>query len=210
MLHIYSYCNFVYSLFIVVLVSNIIFAGKKIVITGAPGAGKTTLINFLKKENYQIISEVYTTTIEKALADGTDKDLVSDPLNLKYLLMHKQLELESQLDTNRIAFLDRSTIDLLMFFKFDIKIDLPQDFIDLVAKSKYDIAFIMEPLPEPLFSLQLKTRTKYAACDRDTSLEIAKRLRAEYLAHGIPCIDVPFDTTEQMAAFIKDTIEKID
>lgn len=175
------------------------------VITGAPGAGKSTLINYLKQKGYNMLPEIYTTTVEKALAEGTDEQLFSDPLEMQCLLIRKQLEAESQLNKKDVVFLDRSIIDIIVFCK-DRAINLPQDVLTMAQTSCYDMAFFLEPLPESLYALQLKMRNKYALCTRDESVKLARLLRNEYEKRGIQCISVPFDTTEKMSMFIENTV----
>ena len=52
---------------------------KRIVISGGPGSGKTTLINSLNKLGYSTFDEYSRTLIEKAKNEGKNRYFLSDP-----------------------------------------------------------------------------------------------------------------------------------
>ena len=59
-----------------------LFKNKKIVISGGPGSGKTTLVNLLRVKGYECIDEFSRTIIKRAQKQGENNFFKSQPLFL--------------------------------------------------------------------------------------------------------------------------------
>ena len=57
-----------------------LFENKKIVISGGPGSGKTTLVNLLRRNGYVCVDEFSRTLIENAQKKGEHNIFKSQPL----------------------------------------------------------------------------------------------------------------------------------
>ncbi len=53
---------------------------KKIVISGGPGSGKTTLIDLLNKNGFHCIEELSRGIIQNAREEGEDNFFISQPI----------------------------------------------------------------------------------------------------------------------------------
>ena len=111
----YSFLAYIFLLILCAMNAIAMEKTRKFVISGPPGAGKSTLINFLAQEGILTIPEVYATVIREAISNGTDKTLSKDKTALYSLIIQKQLVWEDQLPVGSIAFLDRSIVDILLF-----------------------------------------------------------------------------------------------
>jgi predicted ATPase len=178
---------------------------RKFVISGPPGAGKSTLINFLAQEGILTIPEVYATVIREAISNGTDKTLSKDKTALYSSMIKKQLEWEDQLPVGSIAFLDRSIVDILLFIS-SYEVTLPEHILQKIGNVDYDLVFHLQSLPEPFYSNEMKNRDEYMRCAREEGIKMAQGLQQKYKEYHIPSIDVPYDTTENMAQFIKNKV----
>ena len=88
---------------------------QKFIITGAPGTGKTSIINELKKRGFSISKEISREIITDELKQGGD---VLPWKNLKAFSERVALLRKTQFDNapeNKLHFFDRSIID--EFFK---------------------------------------------------------------------------------------------
>lgn len=84
----------------------------KIVLTGGPASGKTTIVNMLKKKGFYIVPEVATIIFEKIKS----KWKVFDREKFQDLVLKYQLIYESKIPkTEKVAILDRGTIDGLAY-----------------------------------------------------------------------------------------------
>ena len=57
-----------------------LFKNKKIVISGGPGSGKTTLVNLLRVKGYECMDEFSRTIIKRAQKQGENNFFKSQPL----------------------------------------------------------------------------------------------------------------------------------
>jgi len=53
---------------------------------------------------------------------------------------------------------------------------------------------------------EMKNRDEYMRCTREEGIKMAQGLQQKYKEYHIPSIDVPYDTTENMAQFIKNKV----
>ncbi|MBQ0787779.1 MAG: ATP-binding protein, partial [Oceanihabitans sp.] len=82
---------------------------KKIIITGGPGTGKTSIINELVKRGYNCIEEISRQITLKAREDGIEQLFLTEPLLFSELLLKgrkKQFE-EANAFKEDFIFLDR-------------------------------------------------------------------------------------------------------
>ena len=103
-------------------------------VTGGPGAGKTTTIQELNKKGYLVIDEVARVIVEKALSEGKEHPAKNRD-KFEKDIMHEQIKRERVLDPETIAFLDRGIIDGLKS---------PQDLIEFSKQSSYDVIFFLD------------------------------------------------------------------
>ena len=170
---------------------------KKIVITGGPGTGKSTIINELIKRNYTCLEEISRQVTLDAKKDGIDQLFLTKPLLFSELLLngrHKQYLEANSLNTE-IVFFDRGIPDVLAYMDF-IGDQYPERFVDLCNTSKYDAVFILKPWE----AIYTSDNERYE--DFNQAQEIHKHLINTYQSYNYKLIDVPFDTVENRTDFI--------
>src|SRR3989344_4771386 len=159
------------------LVSNLYYFYKyicimveKYIITGGPGAGKTALLNELKRRGHITIPEAARQIIAeeqakervnpgyKGIYPFTDLALFED------LVIERQLQYERGLPVSEKIFLDRALIDPLAYAAVG-NISLRDDLQRLIAQADYKRVFYVERLP---FYRQDK--------ERKESLELVERI----------------------------------
>lgn len=168
----------------------------KIILTGAPCSGKSSLIEALEKKGYQIIPEVFQLLYAQAFENKSADTFFVDQLALRYRLMHAQIDLESRLDSGRITFLDRSVWDIIFFGEW-YNIQMPPDLYSLAAHQRYDYVFFLDLLPRQFYQT-----TQF----RGESFELAQKMHhfflEKYRKTGLSILQVPFDTIENRADYI--------
>lgn len=122
---------------------------NKIVITGGPGTGKTTLIDFLSELNHHCFPEISRALTLEAREKGIEQLFLTDPLLFSKLLLEKRTNqyLESQNKTNELLFFDRGIPDILAYLNF-AKQKHPFDFSSIDRKHRYNKVFITPPWEE--------------------------------------------------------------
>lgn len=174
---------------------------KKIVITGGPGTGKSTLINELIKRGHTCLEEISRQVTLDAKKDGIDQLFLTNPLMFSELLLkgrQKQF-VDAELYENQTVFFDRGLPDVLAYMGF-IGDECPKEFINTCNKSKYHTVFILKPWE----AIYTSDNERYESFDQ--ALEIHDHLVKTYENYEYNLIDVPFDTVENRTDFILNTL----
>ena len=80
------------------------------ILTGAPGAGKTTIILALKQRGYPVVEEAATDVIAQAQAEGVDAPWEREDFVERIALMQRRRRIASQVGPQDTAFHDRSVV----------------------------------------------------------------------------------------------------
>ncbi|MFG6686023.1 AAA family ATPase [Mariniflexile sp. HNIBRBA6329] len=170
---------------------------KKIVITGGPGTGKSTLINELIKRGYTCLEEISRQIILDAKKKGIDQLFLTEPLLFSELLLKgrkQQFEDANKLQSD-LVFFDRGVPDVLAYMDF-IGDTYPQHFINTCKKTEYDIVFILKPWE----TIYTSDNERYESFEQ--ALEIHDHLLNTYQKFNYKLIDVPFGTVENRTDYI--------
>lgn len=170
---------------------------KKIVITGGPGTGKSTLINELIKRGYTCLEEISRQVILDAKKNGIDQLFLTNPLLFSELLLKgriQQFEVASSLPSETIFF-DRGIPDVVAYMDF-IGDTYPENFTVACKNSMYDTVFILKPWE----TIYTSDNERYESFDQ--ALQIHSHLLNTYKKYNYNLIDVPFDTVKNRTDYI--------
>ena len=93
---------------------------KKIIITGGPGTGKSSIINQLIKKGHTCLEEISRQVTLEAKNQGIDQLFLSDPLLFSELLLkgrQKQFQQAETLAADTVFF-DRGIPDIVAYMDF--------------------------------------------------------------------------------------------
>ena len=177
---------------------------KKIVITGGPGTGKTSIINELKRLGHVCLDEISREITLKARKDGIEQLFLTQPLLFSELLLKGRETQFSQANTmgEDLVFLDRGIPDVIAYMDY-IGDEYPQKFVNSCKNNVYDMAFILEPWQEIFVS----DSERYENFDQ--AVKIHHHLLNTYERFNYTLMDVPFDTIENRAQFILNVVKKL-
>lgn len=181
---------------------------KKIVLTGAPHSGKTSLLQYLRADGHKVCEEAAALVLE------TLGELVhSDHIRIwrdKYLDSFQHLIIQTQLDNEKqyapkdgeIVFFDRGALDAYAFSRFFGK-NVHPDIEDMVRQCKYNHVFVLE-LVTPYSNRHDTGRT-----ESEEDSRILHNLFIEtYKEHGYNPILVPLMSYQERARFIYDHLSR--
>ena len=121
----------------------------KIVISGSPGAGKTSVIEVLRANGYNVFEEFSRTIIEEGKTKGKANFFLSDPHEFSerlFLGRKEQFETANTLKvepTKPYVFFDRGIHDTYAYL--NALGEASTYWEELVGAFKYDLVFLLEP-----------------------------------------------------------------
>ncbi|MEO9891071.1 ATP-binding protein, partial [Aurantibacter sp.] len=188
----------------------LVLNSKKIVITGGPATGKTSVIQSLETQDYLCFHEIIRDLTNQAKDLGNLKSLetnpidsVDDPLkfNKKLLEGRTKQYVASKKSVDNLIFFDRGIPDVLAYM-MHYNQDLLPAFIEAAEEHTYDMVFLL-PMWKEIFSSDEERFESF-----DEALKIQDCLRNSYSNFGYTVIEVPFDTIENRTKFILNTANK--
>jgi predicted ATPase len=160
------------------------------VVTGAPSAGKSTLIAELSRRGYRTVDEAARFVIEREVAAGRDyRELRVDASAFQHEVLQMKVDVEASLPSDVIIFLDRGIPDSAAFFKHE---GVPEDeaLRAALAKGRYRKVFVLDLISRENFVDDgVRSETWESALELDRLLEQAYRERG-YDVVRIPAVSV--------------------
>ncbi|MCX2680906.1 ATP-binding protein [Galbibacter sp. EGI 63066] len=174
---------------------------KKIVITGAPGTGKTSVINALKNKNYKCLPEISRQITLEARENGIEQLFLTDPLLFSRKLLEGRIKQYKEAELlEGTVFLDRGIPDVIAYMDY-AKDDYPQYFNDACKKYHYKQVFLL-PSWEDIYTSDNERYENYEEAE-----QIHHYLKAAYENCGYDLIEVPKDTVENRVEFILNQLD---
>lgn len=170
---------------------------NKIVITGGPGTGKSTLINELIKRGYNCLEEISRDITEMARRNGIEQLFLKNPMLFSEMLLEgreNQYKIANNMDTDFIFF-DRGIPDIHAYMNY-ISVDYPPIYVEKSMKYRYDTIFITPPWQE----IYITDEVRYENFEQ--SLAIFNHLKRAYENLDYQLIEVPCGTIEFRTDFI--------
>ena len=162
---------------------------KKYIVTGGPGCGKTTTLDYIAKLGYQVVPEAPRMILQESPhLKGKE---------LQEAIMGRQSQLESTL-TEGTVFLDRGLVDCEAYSKYFGGSLEGTTYETRLNEARYQkTAFCLEPLPRELYRNDTERKESY-----EEAVKIYELLRSTYSARGFNVVSVPFSTPQDRAAKI--------
>jgi len=169
------------------------------VLTGGPGAGKTSLLNFLHKMGFSFIPETAREIIKLRLARGLSPR--PDPAEFAREMFRKDLDnFLSRADSNTILFFDRSFLDSACLL-VEADPDADQEIENICLTNKFNRKVFITPPWEEIYQTDSERDQ-----DFEESIAVHNKIRKWYSQHGYDSVIIPKNSIEQRARFILDHI----
>lgn len=175
---------------------------KKIVITGGPGTGKSTVIKELSKRNFECMQEISRTITLNARKIGTDQLFLTKPLLFSELLLEGRVNqyIEAEKKNSELVFFDRGIPDVIAYMNY-IGIDYPSIYFSSSKMYRYNYIFLMPPWGE----IYISDNERYENFEQVSAIH--NHLERIYRELNYPIIEVPTGTIEERTDFILSCIK---
>ncbi|MEL7004398.1 MAG: AAA family ATPase [Bacteroidota bacterium] len=172
---------------------------KKYIITGAPGTGKTKLINVLEKQ-YPCIHEVSRKVIMDEQKKGGDGMPWQD-IDRFTQLVYEAFIVEISANPHAL-FTDRSMLDLIAYLRVEGK-SVPSPLDQFPYNNKFFKTVFLAPTWEAIFHKDKQRLQEFDYC-----LELEKALIDAYEEKGFEIVWLPKGSTSDRSVFVEERINR--
>ncbi len=183
---------------------------KRIVITGGPGTGKTSVIDALKENDFYCYDEIIRAMTLAATKNTNPEvhisnpiDFVSDPKQFNTDLINGRVANfnAAELLVRDFCFFDRGIPDVLAYMDF-FNQTYDTFFTDACSNHKYDMVFLLPPWK----AIYKSDSERFESFEQ--AQQIHEHLVKTYQKFGYTIIEVPFDSINERRNFILNSIIK--
>ena len=178
---------------------------KRIVITGAPGTGKTAIIKALETSGFYCFHEFIRSMTLEAKNEQHPDSVLSNPIAFvndskqfnQQLLEGRRQQYESgQEQQEALVFYDRGMPDVLAYMDY-FQQAYESDFLHACERHNYDHIFLLPPW-EAIYVQDNERLETYKQ-----ATEIHEHLKHTYVSLGYDVKEVPFGTVPERIWFIE-------
>ena len=175
---------------------------KKIVITGGPGTGKSTVIEELIRRNFICMPEISREVTLNARNKGIEQLFLTKPLLFSELLLEGRINqfIEAEKRNAELVFFDRGIPDVHAYMNY-ISIDYPNTYINKSNLYRYNYIFLMPPWEE----IYISDNERYENFEQ--ALAIHNHLERTYKNLNYTITEVPPGSVETRTDFILSCIK---
>jgi len=184
-----------------VLFYKFVFMNKRIVISGAPGTGKTSLIKELSNRGYICHPEISREIIADQIATKGSITPWQDLNRFSKIVIEERLNQFKQA-SNKIEFYDRGIIDALAYLLKD-KIAIKQEWEVIARKHRYFNKVFITPPWEDIYHTDEERKEDFS-----TATKVHKFMIETYKLYGYQVITIPKASIDDRINFILNEIEK--
>ena len=169
---------------------------QKYIITGAPGTGKTSIINALKERGYSCVKENSREIIAEQIINGGEILPWKNQIAFENLISSKRAKQYESNTKDEIYFFDRSAIDCIAYLKAN-NLEASDEILETIKTCKFNSNVFYTPIWEEIYTNDSERKE-----DIITAKNIEKALLTTYQSFGYSLVEVPKLPVNERTAFI--------
>lgn len=175
------------------------------ILTGGPGAGKTTVLHELEKRGYLCVAEVAREIIQEQVLTGGDALPWDDALSYAgFMLARSVRDYRNNRHVRAFCFFDRGVPDTIAYARLTGLV-LPDEANNVVSECRYNRIVFLFPPWESIYRTDRERKQNF-----QIAVETCREIERTYENLGYELIRVPLLSPSQRSDFILDTIQKRD
>ena len=175
------------------------FEKQKVVLTGSPASGKTTLINRVNHPEISCYSEVSRTIISAAQANGAQRPFLENPLAFSEAIFESRLHDYFNVSKTPVQLYDRGIHDVVAYLH-ELGDDVPCGMEEDCMNFTYDKVFIFPPW-KAIFEQDAQRVEGFNEAEK-----LHNALVETYSTFGMECIEVPRVSLVKRLAFMLENL----
>ncbi len=158
---------------------------KRIVITGGPGSGKTTIVDHLEERGFRCMHEISREVILEAQKEGIDQLFLENPLLFSEKLLEGRLKQfdEAKKHDGELLFYDRGMPDVTAYMDY-LGTSYPNYFNTSCINYKYDAIFLLPPW-EKIYVQDNERYESYAVAEKIHTYLLNGYKKYDYNVHEV-------------------------
>jgi len=178
---------------------------NRVIITGGPSTGKTSIINELESRGYNCIHETSREIIQESLANNSDVLPWKDLMKFSERVINQRVEHYHSVvskNSKKYTFFDRGIPDVFAYMEHD-NLEIPKDFLKLGKSLRYHTKIFITPAWKAIYENDNERVEDFSKAEK-----LEKFIYNTYKNLGYEVIEVPKATIENRIRFILDHLEE--
>ena len=167
---------------------------KRVIITGAPGTGKSSIIEALRDLGHHVFDEVAREVIKVEMEKGSDHVPWLDMTNFSIKVVEGQKKQHES--TKELSFFDRGIPDVLAYMRYG-KVPLFKELEDALEAFRYHKYVFITPPWEEIYVNDEERKETF-----EESVLIHNHLKEAYESLGYNIIEIPKSEVSERIKFI--------
>jgi predicted ATPase len=169
---------------------------QKYIITGAPGTGKTAIINELKKRGFHCIDENSREVIAEQIKNGGEILPWKNQIAFENKIANMRTEQYLTSAEDGICFFDRSAIDCIAYLRLN-NLEVTSQILEDIKKCNFNRTVFYTPIWQEIYENDSE-RTENIASAKKIEISII----STYKSQSYELVEVPKLSIKQRADFI--------
>ena len=167
---------------------------KRVLITGGPSSGKTSIIQELEKRGYVVSHEKARQVIKQELAAGTDNLPWQNVAGFSNILLETILQEQNQ---HPLQFFDRGIPDIEAYLQLANATYNSTLYTQSIQAMNYHTKVFFAP-----FWLDIYGQDEERKENIEDAIKISNLIKQRYVYHGFELVEIPKDFVENRTEFI--------